>query len=500
MPIDITIIKSPENVRTGQASQTFSEGGGTIGRGQENTWVLDDPDRFMSSQHSEIIFHNGQYFLTDLSTNGTFFNGSSEPIGNGNRVNLNDGDRFVISDYEFLVNMRSINAGGDDLFSQPADAGPFTNSTFDQNNDFADYQPSSFAMSDPFAMSDVSMGADSHSSDLLRGVDREETDPLAFLDKVNTKNQSSYSSNVFNAASHSDQANAMNESINWPGALPETGGIPDNWDDDIESNPVHGLDEPTVNSDVLVKFEIEYRALEEENQSLMKEIARLTQQLKTQGPIETKVNSSRAFTEYDQTLIEAMGLQKWNLSKAKMTEISQVVGVLVRETLEGMMQVLSFRKKIKEEFRINVTTIQPVENNPLKFSANLDDAMENMFIKENNAYKEPVEALREGFQGVAEHQVAVLAGMQAAFRGMIERFDPGALEKRFEKYNKSGLIQLGLKGKNWESYKRFHEELVNNMDNSFQHLFGYDFVQAYEEQMQRLAMSRKSGKKKKVTL
>jgi type VI secretion system protein len=94
----------------------------------------------------------------------------------------------------------------------------------------------------------------------------------------------------------------------------------------------------------------------------------------------------------------------------------------------------------------------------------------------------------------------VLAGMQAAFRGMIERFDPDALEKRFEKYNKSGLMQLGQKGKKWEAYKKFHEELVNNMDNSFQHLFGYDFVQAYEEQMQRLAIARKADARKKSTI
>ena len=115
----------------------------------------------------------------------------------------------------------------------------------------------------------------------------------------------------------------------------------------------------------------------------------------------------------------------------------------------------------------------------------------SMFIKENNAYKEPIEAVREGFQGISEHQVAVLAGMQAAFRGMLERLDPGTLEKRFEKYKKTGLIQIGKKRQNWESYKAYHAELAENLDNSFQHLFGYDFVQAYEEQMQRLVIARK---------
>ena len=90
-----------------------------------------------------------------------------------------------------------------------------------------------------------------------------------------------------------------------------------------------------------------------------------------------------------------------------------------------------------------------------------------------------------------------MAGIQAAFRGMLERLDPEALEKRFEKYRKTGVIKVGQRSKNWESYKEFHQDLVNNIDNSFQYLFGYDFVQAYEEQLQRLVMSRKSRARNK---
>lgn len=30
------------------------------------------------------------------------------------------------------------------------------------------------------------------------------------------------------------------------------------------------------------------------------------------------------------------------------------------------------------------------------------------------------------------------------------------------------------------------------MDSSFQHLFGYEFVQSYEEQLQKLAIARKT--------
>ena len=105
-------------------------------------------------------------------------------------------------------------------------------------------------------------------------------------------------------------------------------------------------------------------------------------------------------------------------------------------------------------------------------SSRSDLSIKNMFIKENNAYKTPIDAVKEGFQGIAEHQVAVIAGMQAAFRGMIERFDPGNLESRFEKYKSSSLLRLGQKSKRWDAYKEYHQGLTENLDDSFQHLFG----------------------------
>ncbi len=501
MPIEVTIIKSPGDARSSNSSHTFSESGGTIGRGSDNTWVLDDPEKYMSSIHTQIGCENGQYTLTDLSTNGTFVNGSTEPLGSGSKVNLNEGDRFTISDYEFVVNIRAASQNGDALFSQPIDQGPFPEMGQVGSGSFE-------AQDDPF-------GSPANGyvplSDASFGFDNVETDPLAMLDKADSNHHLPYQNDPLQSSSFSDSGDAVNDSIDWPDANIENGMIPDNWDADNDL-PENRIDAPnhvaiapgtaansvptnTVsNAETLSNLEKKCLILEQENKKLVTEVARLNNTIDNlnHNNRAKKSQPERAITAQDRTLAESMGLSKWNLDDHKMVQVSATAGLLVRETMEGMMQVLSFRKKIKEEFRINVTTIQPVENNPLKFSANIDDAMENMFIKENNAYKEPIEAVREGFQGISEHQIAVLAGMQAAFRGMLERLDPEMLEKRFEKYKKSSVIQFGQRRKHWESYKEYHAELSDNLDNSFQHLFGYDFVQAYEEQMQRLVSARKA--------
>src|SRR5690606_34930819 len=85
--------------------QTFNEQGGTLGRSDSNSWVLPDPDKFLSSCHCEILCDAGRYYILDLSTNGTFLNSSPEPLGKGVKAPLNDGDFFEIGDYRFSVSV-----------------------------------------------------------------------------------------------------------------------------------------------------------------------------------------------------------------------------------------------------------------------------------------------------------------------------------------------------------------------------------------------------------
>ena len=499
MSIEITIVKSPGNVQNTKPCQIFTEQGGTIGRGQANTWILEDPEKFISSKHSQIIFENGYYYLSDLSTNGTFFNGSREPIGSGNRVVLKDGDRFTLGDYEFLVSMR--NQGASQGFGEPFGPGSFTGSTPSAPSD-----PSLFSggvqHDDPFA---TPPGGFVSSITPMLSPGLPETDPLAALDRANRISSASpFQVPPPSPGIQRDDSDPLQHAVKWPAAIPE------NWDADeapaADFRPQRKPDPPmtpavrTIDPQILNRLqqsEQKRAELEQENKKLLAHIVVLQHQLKELENKPASPSPGRKSTAVDNALIEAMGLSKWKISEQKKAEISQIVGELVRETLTGLMQALSFRKKIKEEFRINVTTIQPVENNPLKFSANLEDALENMFIKDNKAYQKPLEAVREGFHGISEHQLAVLAGIQGAFRGMLERLDPVSLEQRFEKYRKAGVLKVGQKGKNWDSYKEFHQDLVNNMDNSFQHLFGSDFVQAYENQLQKLLMARKakSGRK-----
>lgn len=520
MSIVISIIKLPESVADSKSTHTFAHQGGTIGRGSDNDWVVEDNECFISSQHSQVSFENGQYYLTDLSTNGTFSNGSPEPIGKGNAIKLNDGDKFSLGDYEFLASVwqpeektSNLNQGPFADSAVPVVKNPAVDNLSIENEQVSDHDYFASASSisdDGFASS---FAGHISNSEQLFSPDPIQTDPLAALDSANHIPEiNQFENNVFPAVSQSDQADPMQQSINWPESTIETGGIPENWEDDIfgvapeTSNKSEFSFNEAKTSSVAVDKK---SALEKANEKILAEIEILKKQAQRQAlkeqiqkntqsqsiPVDKpsqQASVKRNTTNNEKSLIDALGLSSHDLSDEKIIEVNQIVGELVRETITGMMQVLSSRSSIKNEFRMNVTTIQPVENNPLKFSATVDDAIENMFVKDGNAYKKPVDAIKEGFEGIAEHQIAILAGIRTAFKGVLTRFDPAVLEQRFEKFNKPGIIPGMNKSKNWDSYTQYYKELVDDMDSSFQHLFGYEFVQSYEEQLQKLAIARKT--------
>ena len=74
-----------------------------IGRDQYLDWTLPDSSRFISGKHCEVRWHDGGYWLHDISTNGTFMNGAESRLKAPHR--LRDGDRFVIGQYIIAATM-----------------------------------------------------------------------------------------------------------------------------------------------------------------------------------------------------------------------------------------------------------------------------------------------------------------------------------------------------------------------------------------------------------
>jgi type VI secretion system FHA domain protein len=126
-------------------------------------------------------------------------------------------------------------------------------------------------------------------------------------------------------------------------------------------------------------------------------------------------------------------------------------------------------------------------NNPLKFSANADDAFHNLFVKNNPAYLPAPAAFEDAFKDVRDHQTAILAAMRLAFESVLSEFDPDRMQEAFDRQMKKGSI-LGVPAKlrYWDMYREKYSELIKQADETFRALFGDEFAKAYEQQLERL--------------
>jgi type VI secretion system protein ImpI/type VI secretion system protein len=95
------MIRCPDNV----APERREVRGGefSIGRGRDNEWVIADPERHLSKRHCRLVYSVGDWELHDLSANGTFLNGASDPVGQGSAEKLRNGDRIKFGLYEIEV-------------------------------------------------------------------------------------------------------------------------------------------------------------------------------------------------------------------------------------------------------------------------------------------------------------------------------------------------------------------------------------------------------------
>jgi type VI secretion system protein ImpI len=81
-----------------------------FGRDTHLDWTLPDGSRLVSGKHCEIRFKEGGYWLRDVSTNGTFVNGSPHRLDAP--YLLHDGDRLTIGPYIISVSIQASDGSG----------------------------------------------------------------------------------------------------------------------------------------------------------------------------------------------------------------------------------------------------------------------------------------------------------------------------------------------------------------------------------------------------
>jgi predicted component of type VI protein secretion system len=191
--------------------------------------------------------------------------------------------------------------------------------------------------------------------------------------------------------------------------------------------------------------------------------------------------------------IAAAGLKPEATAGVPAGDLMETSGKLLRLMVGGLMELLRERSHMKDTFRLPQTVMQAAQNNPLKFSPNIEEALRYLLNDRNEgSYLSAEEAVKAGFRDVRQHEQALVKAMLQAVEDYVERFDPDELKARFDKgMKRSGLLAGTNKLKYWELYEESYHALTQRDDGGPPQLFSEEFARAYSEEMDVARTARK---------
>ena len=190
--------------------------------------------------------------------------------------------------------------------------------------------------------------------------------------------------------------------------------------------------------------------------------------------------------------LEGAGLQSLQISDAEAAAFMRESGAIVRAAVEGLIGLLIARSELKKEMRAeDRTMVASRDNNPLKLMTDAREAIRFLFDareRVSGAFLPPVQAVQDACGDLRVHDIALMAGMRAAFQGALKRFAPQYIEREVDRQN--GSFTLNKKVKLWEAFVAHHEKLCRDAEDDLLKVFGKEFVATYTAQVRRLRASR----------
>ncbi|MSP00698.1 MAG: type VI secretion system-associated FHA domain protein TagH [Acetobacteraceae bacterium] len=162
------------------------------------------------------------------------------------------------------------------------------------------------------------------------------------------------------------------------------------------------------------------------------------------------------------------------------------LGAAFRSVVAGLRSVLIARATIKNEFRIEQTMIRAHGNNPLKFSANDDDALTALLGVGRRTDMTPAAAIDDALRDIRMHEVATMAAMQVAVRSILDELSPDNIRAGTEQGGLA-ILPAQRKARAWDVFEARHTATVTALADDFDSVFGKAFARAYERALSEIS-------------
>ncbi|MGN7873534.1 type VI secretion system-associated FHA domain protein TagH [Roseateles sp. 22389] len=189
-----------------------------------------------------------------------------------------------------------------------------------------------------------------------------------------------------------------------------------------------------------------------------------------------------------QAFCEGAGVRMAAPPQGLNADLMRVIGQLLNASVDGALRMMAVRAATKHELRAQVTVIRSRDNNPLKFSPDAQSALEQLLQPPVRGFLPGPAAMQDAMRDLVGHTIGTMAGTRAALEGVLTRFQPSALEAKLTSRSVlDSVLAMNRKAKLWELYLQHFESIRDEAQEDFHTLFGKAFLEAYEDQLERLS-------------
>jgi type VI secretion system protein ImpI len=393
-----------------------------IGRDQHLDWTLPDPTRFISGKHCEVHYKNDAYWLHDVSTNGTFLNGSDQRVRSP--YQLKNGDRLAIGQYIVQV---SLDSGAPSVSDRNS-----ASSSGLISQQHAAY-PELWAIDDKDAPPPVDRQQMKMPREAARPINPDFLDWAAGVPEVDA-----------GASRRRPPANPVQPKaeLDWAsGPMSRSAAVPE------PVPPVVAPRRPVwKDSEVITSGDSPFLA------NVPPEVVDRPAAFRAELPPERPVappplppapaaspapppSPQRRGDDDDfiRRMARAAALPEDFFAGKDAGQLADQLGSMMRVSVSSLMMLLQARNEAKRLTRsTSQTTIQATENNPLKFSPTVEDALRILFGPKTHSYLDASRAFTQGFDDLKSHQLKTYMAMQHAVTMLTADLDPATIGKDLE--------------------------------------------------------------------
>lgn len=155
MELILEIISDQQFADNTVVSKSFKSAGGVIGRSPDSDWIIVDPKRYVSGHHAIISTQNNQFYITDVSSNGTILKNTGSKLTPNEPFLIEHGAVFGMGDYDIRARLVYDPEVFENVVGKPVEAGSII-----PDDAFLDLDPIKAIEQQPFQYEDMDELAD----------------------------------------------------------------------------------------------------------------------------------------------------------------------------------------------------------------------------------------------------------------------------------------------------------------------------------------------------